>query len=241
MEIRPAEPRDRPAVRDVARRSLQESYSLGPREITTAIDEWYDEQSLESAIRDETYTLLVATRDGQVVGFAESHHSEDGTTATLLWLHVDPEYRGEGVATELFEETEQRVADEGVDHLDGRVLEDNADGNAFYEELGYEQVGQSEVEIAGRTHVETVWSPVGASGVEPVDADDDTVYVTYDETESGSSDDFYAVYSDQDLTELYGYYCGNCDSLAVAMDAMGRVECTCGNTRKPTRWDSAYL
>jgi len=26
------------------------------------------------------------------------------------------------------------------------------------------------------------------------------------------------------------------------MDAMGRMECgTCGNQRRPTRWDSAYL
>lgn len=241
METRPAEPRDRPAIRDVARRSLQASYSLGPREITTAIAEWYDEASLEEALVDETYTLLVATRDRQVVGFAESHRSEGGTTATLLWLHVDPHHRGEGVATELFEETRGRLEAAGVEHLDGRVLEDNADGNAFYEQLGYERVGQSEVDIAGRTHVETVWSPPDAPGLEPVDVDDDTVYVNYDETDSGSIGDFYAVYSDRDLTDRYGYYCANCDSLATAMDSMGRVECSCGNTRKPNRWDAAYL
>jgi len=241
MHTRTAEPRDRPAVRDVARRSLQASYSLGPREITTAVAEWYDEGALTATFEDDARTLLVATRDRQVVGFAESRRSEGGTTGTLLWLHVDPAHRGEGVATTLFEETRERLESAGVDHLDGRVLEDNADGNAFYDNLGYEQVGQAEVDIAGRTFVENVWSPPDAPGTEPVETDDGQVYVNYDETDSGSAGDFFVVYGDEDLTEQYGYYCGNCDSLATAMDSMGRAECTCGNTRKPTRWDAAYL
>jgi ribosomal protein S18 acetylase RimI-like enzyme len=241
MEIRHAEPRDRPALRDVARRSFQASYSLGSREITTAVDELYDDETLGERTADERYALLVATRDGQVVGFAVSRRSDGGTTATLLWLHVDPDHRGEGTATELFEETERRLAAEGVDHLDGRALEDNADGNAFYEAMGYERVGQSEVEIAGRTHVETVWSQPDAAGPRPVDADGDTVFVNRDETSSGSRGDFFAVFNDRDLTERYGYYCGNCESPATAMDSMGRVECSCGNTLKPSRWDAAYM
>jgi len=47
---------------------------------------------------------------------------------------------------------------------------------------------------------------------------------------------------DEGRSDRYGYYCGNCDRLANAMDSMGRVECNeCGNARKPTRWDAAYL
>jgi ribosomal protein S18 acetylase RimI-like enzyme len=241
MTIRPAELRDRPAIRDVARRSLQSSYSLGPREITSAIDDWYGHKSLEKEITDDTYLLLVAIRDAQVVGFAESHRSDEGSTATLLWLHVDPDNRGEGIATALFEETEERLAAEGVNHLDGRVLKDNAEGRSFFKALDYERAGQSEVEIGGSTHVETVWTPPDAPGLESVDVDDETVFVNYDESDSGSTGDFFAVYSDRDLTVKYGYYCGNCETLATAMDAMGRVECACGNTRKPTRWDAAYM
>jgi len=242
MDIREAEPPDRPAIRDIARRSLQASYSLGPREITSAVEEWYSEATLEDAMDTGSRLLLVAELEGQVVGFADSEHSEGGRTATLLWLHVDPDYRGEGVAMKLFAETERRLEEAGIDHLDGRVLQDNTDGNAFYERLGYRQVGQSEVEIAGRTHVENVWSPVDEPGVEPIQAEDGEVYVNHDESDSGSIGDFFVVYRDRDRTEKYGYYCGNCDSLANAMDAMGRVECdSCGNNRKPTRWDAAYM
>jgi len=243
MSIRPAKPRDRPAIRDVARRSLQASYSLGPREITSAIEEWYDEDLLERAIETESRMLLVATRDGQVVAFSESRRSQGGETATLLWLHVDPDYRGEGIASDLFEETRDRLDEAGVEHVDGRVLEDNGDGNAFYERLGYEQAGQNEVEIGGRTHVENVWSPADAPGHESVETDDGkSVYINYDEADSGSAGDFFVVYSDEDRTDRYGYCCGNCGELANAMDAMGRVECdNCGNTRKPTRWDAAYM
>ena len=38
MSIRRAEVADKPAIRDVARRSLQASYSLGPQAITSAIE-----------------------------------------------------------------------------------------------------------------------------------------------------------------------------------------------------------
>ena len=55
--------------------------------------------------------LLVADRDGQVVGFAESEHSS--SDATLLRLHVDPAHRGEGIADALFDETRERLASLG--------------------------------------------------------------------------------------------------------------------------------
>jgi rRNA maturation endonuclease Nob1 len=58
----------------------------------------------------------------------------------------------------------------------------------------------------------------------------------------GSQAPFFTVYEDHERTDKYGYYCGNCETLVTSMDSMGRMECTaCGNQRKPTRWDSAYL
>lgn len=240
MEIRAAVPADRPAIRDVARRSLQASYSLSPQAITTAIEEWYDEVELGETVAENDHLYLVAERDGQVVGFSESVLVDDH--ATLLWLHVDPAYRGEGVAGDLFAETRERLAGVGAERVHGRVLEDNVDGNAFYEAHGFSQVGQDEVEIAGRAHVENIWADAEPSRMRPVDDDGRTVYVAPDETERGSVAPFHVVYSDEDRTTVYGYFCGNCEHLANAMDAMGRVECdNCGNTRKPTRWDAAYL
>ncbi|MEF8886122.1 MAG: GNAT family N-acetyltransferase [Haloarculaceae archaeon] len=241
MDIRKATAADSPAIRDIARRSLQASYSLSPQAITTAVEKWYGEMDLEERLDEEGHLYLVAERDGQPVGFSESRLSEDGA-ATLLWLHVDPAYRGEGVADALLSETHERLEAAGGDRLYGRVLQDNADGNAFYEAQGFEQVARDEVEIGNRTYVENVWAPSESTGLQPVDAGGRTVYVDRDEYESGSAANFHVVYTDESRSDKYGYYCGNCDELANAMDAMGRVECnSCGNTRKPTRWDAAYL
>jgi len=243
METRKAKPEDRPAIRDVARRSLQASYSLGPSAITSAIEDWYSEDRLVESLEDPDRHLLVVERDGQIVALSESDCSADGSEATLLWLHVDPAYRGEGIASTLLDATRAHLTERGVDRIYGRVLEDNAEGNAFYEEHGFEQVGHEEVEIDGRTHLENLWIESDSPDVEAVeDERGRTVYVNHRESETGSIAHFSLVYSDEDLESHYGYHCSNCHELANAMDAMGRIECdNCGNVRKPTRWDAAYM
>jgi len=243
MNVREAESADRPAIRDVARRSLQASYTLGPQAITSAIEEWYDEKRLRETLDDPDHRLLVVDRDGQVVAFSETVRSGNAEEATLLWLHVDPAYRGEGIASALLNATMDDLETAGVEHIYGRVLEDNAEGNAFYEEHGFEQVGHEEVELDGRTHLENLWIESDSPDVETVeDERGRTVYINHRESETGSIAHFSLVYSDEDLESHYGYHCSNCHELANAMDAMGRIECdNCGNVRKPTRWDAAYM
>ncbi|QSG15350.1 GNAT family N-acetyltransferase [Halapricum desulfuricans] len=250
MNVRPATPADRPAIRDIARRSLQTSYSLSPQAITGAIEEWYTEDNLCERLNDEDSLLLVAERDDQVVGFSEStledaavfERSDTQQTAMLLWLHVDPSYRGERIGTELFEATRDRLHERGASAIQGRVLAENSEGNGFFERQGFQRIGRRDVEIASRTHVENIYieEPSGLTACETPDGE--TVYADRDDAERGSLGPFYPVYADRDRGERYGYYCGSCEQLANAMDAMGRIECdNCGNSRKPTRWDAAYL
>jgi len=251
MDIRRAEPADRPAIRDIARRSLQTSYSLSPQAITSAIEEWYDEGRLADSLEDDDRILLVADRDDQVIGFSESALSqsdivgddpETDQRATILWIHVDPSYRGGGTGTTLFEETREMLHDRGAGLLEGRVLADNTEGTGFYESHGFEAIGRTEVDIDGRTHIEKryVEEPSGMQALSV--ADDTTVYVDRDNAERGSLASFHVVYESADGEDRYGYYCASCEKLANAMDAMGRIECdSCGNSRKPARWDAAYM
>ena len=241
MEIRKARTQDGPAIRDVARRSLEASYSLGPRAITGAINEWYDTNSLKGMISDEETLLLVADIDGQVVGFSES--AITGTkTAQLLWLHVDPDYRGEDYGQQLFDATREHLSQQDITNLQGRVLADNTGGAAFYERQGLSKVGEEKVTIDGTAYTEYVFADVDAQGIETLDVDDQTVYVNHDSTETGSIAPFHVIYTEPDGEDIYGYWCSSCESLANAMDAMGRIQCdNCGNARKPTRWDAAYL
>ena len=71
---------------------------------------------------------------------------------------------------------------------------------------------------------------------------DGTGYAAYNERADGSVAPFYVVYADSDRSERYGYICGSCGSLGVAMDSMGRLDCNdCENSRKAAEWDAAYL
>lgn len=242
MEIREARPDDRPAIRDVARRSLQTSYTLEPKAIIGAIEEWYDENRLRNLLEDDDKVLLVAEVDDQVVGFSDSVKTGENT-GELLWLHVDPDYRGEDIGIDLYKATKNHLATLGASNLRGRVLADNAGGNAFYENHGLVKVGEEEVEIDGTPYVENIYANVEAERMEEVELDDGTsVYVDYESEETGSIASFYTVYTGRDAEEIYGYWCGKCDQFANAMDASGRIQCDeCGNARKPTRWDAAYL
>jgi ribosomal protein S18 acetylase RimI-like enzyme len=239
MEIREARPGDRPAIRDVARRSMQASYSLDPRAIVVAIEEWYDENRLTDMLNDDTEVLLIVEADGQVVAFSDSVRTGE-TTAEILWLHVDPDYRGEDYGEKLFEATRNHLRTIGATNLRGRVLADNAGGNSFYRQQGLEKIGEAEVEIDGTPYLENVYAEVETERIGEIElGDGTTVYV---DQEVGSVDDFHVVYTTPEGEEIYGYWCAKCESFANAMDAMGRIQCDeCGNARKPTRWDAAYM
>jgi len=239
VDLREAQVSDRPALRDVARRSLEASYPVGPGTIAAAVDEWYAADRLGERIDGEGELLLVAERDDQVVGFADAARTGE-STAELYWLHVDPDYRAESYGERLFERTREQFAARGAENLLARVLGINSGGAAFYERHGMEQIGEETVEIDGRSYAQEIYAEFAAD-TEAVDVDGASVHVDHTATEQGSLGEFHLVYAEED-GDHYGYWCAKCESLANAMDPMGRIQCDgCGNTRKPTRWDAAYL
>lgn len=247
MEIRPLEPEEVDSVREIARRSLEASYShiLSPETIETAVSEWYTDEAFEEYLDSDEMTFVVAVEDDAVIGFSQSHVVEEIDKGRILWLHVDPDYRGRGVATELFDVTREVLSDRGIDRVTGLVLAENEEGNRFYDEHGFEKLYERHISIAGEDHTENVY---GEPGTEPDELemwaapDGEEVYVDWDESTRGSEGLFYTVYSDLDRERRYGFFCSNCASIDTAMDTMGRIVCQeCGNRRRPTRWDAAYL
>ncbi|SDJ31209.1 Ribosomal protein S18 acetylase RimI [Halovenus aranensis] len=239
MQVRDAVSHDSPALRDVARRSLEASYPLDQHTIAAAVDEWYAEERLAERLAHDEQLLLVVEEDGQVVGFADAEQTGD-STAELYWLHVDPSFRAESYGERLFTGVQERFTERGVPNLLGRVLAVNDSGGAFYERHGMEQVGQEPVDIDGTEYAQEIYAAAEGE-TRAVDVDGDTFYIDHTATERGSLGQFHLVYAEEDGNH-YGYWCANCESLANAMDAMGRIQCDgCGNSRKPTRWDAAYL
>ena len=252
MEIRAARAEDGDAIRQIARSSMEASYSLSPRAIDGAITQWYDEETLAEKLDEDDTLFLVAIAEGELRGFAEGDLVSAGGNGDLLWLHVDPAYRGSGVGTELFERARETLSEMGAGRLRAKVLEDNAEGNDFYEDFGFERVGTDEVEIDDETYVENIYVRAGTTDAEttaaPIDGpvrtpDGREMYVNEEEVERGSNGPFFTTYTDPEFTEenKFGYFCANCETLDNAMDTMGRVKCNeCGNLRKATRWDATY-
>lgn len=250
MEIRQADPTDAQAIRRVARASLEASYDfLSPDVVETALVKWYDDAAIERGISDPDTLYLVGTDDESVIGFSHSVlvHG-DQTIGELSWLHVRPTARDQGIGTRLLEHTRETLQDMGADRIEGMVLAGNDTGVRFYEQEGFLEVGRRTVDIGDDSLDEIVFRDA-ATDKEPAQTDrtieDEegmTRYLAPEEAERGSENAFVPVYSDSDLSERYGLYCANCRSMDVAVDSMGRTQCSsCGNERKPTRWDAVYL
>ncbi|MFB6068497.1 MAG: GNAT family N-acetyltransferase [Halobacterium sp.] len=251
MDIRDATTNDIAGIREVAHDSLAASYghALDEDIISQAVERWYDEGTLADDLTDANTEFLVTVDDGDVVGFAQSYVVERrDTVGEVDWLHVAPDRRGEGIGDDLLEALETRLLEHGVARIEGRVLAANEAGTDFYESEDFELVGERTVEIGDEPFVERLYSKFCGEEARQVlteartTPDGRQVYVAFDESVRGGKGPFYTVYLDRQRKERYGYVCGNCESFAVAMDAMGRVVCNdCDNRRKATRWDAAYL
>ena len=249
MEIREATDDDIDVIRSIAHESLNSTYTdfLEADTIEDAIENWYGE-SFSEELEDERSLVLVVERDDEVVGFAQCDIvGQQHTTGRILWLHIDPDVRGSGTGVRLLVRTRERLLDEGAEHIQGLVLEDNEGGNEFYRNHGFEQADQREVEIGSKTFTENVYvegeiEDEEWGAIDELEIEGETVYVNYGEVSRGSRSPFYNVYQDEDREEVYAMLCGECDSLDNTMDTMGRIECNvCGNRRKATRWDASYL
>ncbi len=240
MEIREATADDGPAVRSIAVRSMEASYSLSPSTIESAIRQWYGVDRFAEKLQDEDVLLLIVERDGEPVAFSESVNVD--SRGDVHWIHVAAMHRGEGIGQALYEETRSRLEDRGAETIRGLVLSMNSAGNRFWEKRGLTKVGEGSVEIDGTAFVENIYVDKEHIELQPVVVDDQELFIDRSDSERGSDGPFFTVYMDEDGENKYGYYCGACDALVTSMDSMGRLSCEeCGNQMKPTRWDAAYM
>jgi len=131
LRIRPAAPVDVPALRALAVRAWRRAGVLPPAESEKAIAEFFNEYSLGAAVASGR--MLVAERDGALVGLLESDRPSAGHAA--IWrVCVAPEAQRAGVGRALV----QRCL-ETLDAPEVRVEHDARDAvaAAFLERLGF--------------------------------------------------------------------------------------------------------
>lgn len=247
MELRALRPSDAGAVHQIAQRSLQTDYAdiLSDQAIEDAVGTWYDEGAVEEYCSGDEMMFVVASIDDDVIGFCQSHVLDERAKGRILWLHVDPDHRGDGYGSDLLEGMIDQLHERGVAVVTAVVLAAHEAGVSFYEAHGFDRMGRRSIEIGGDPYEEVILRESAAPD-EPLERvelpDRDPFYLDYQETDRGSDGSFVAAYRDPDREHRYGWFCCACESVDTAMDTMGRITCTdCGNTRRPTRWDAAYL
>lgn len=247
MKIRPAESADRERIEAVARDSFQSSYSLSPQQIEAILKEEFDETALTERLDDSSTAMLVADHTvedtEEVLGFIDV---ATGAETMVRWLHVDPEARGEDIATALID----RVREDAETPITARILEDAVEGGGFLEGFGLEQDGNDHTILGGEEFAVTLFTEGEGTDAtnepavavpEAITVDGADRSIDRDETVPGREAPFFSVSSD-DGDSPYGYFCSQCGSTDVSADGLDRLECgNCGNVHLADEWDDAYL
>jgi len=143
VTVRPGRPEDAPAVQQVARAAWHATYDdlLGREAVEQRVASWFDPDRLvDDDVRPDERPFLVAADDG-VVGFVEAA-PRDGAYH-LYRLYVHPDRWREGIGGRLLERVEAAAHERGADRLTVSVLADNELAVVFYEESGFERIGES--------------------------------------------------------------------------------------------------
>lgn len=126
--IRPLEPDDRAAVR------RQHWETFGP-ELA------FNDIVLDRLFLHAGAINLVAELDDQVVGYCSAIQG-DHDPSRLYTIHVLPEARGRGIAAELIDELERRLAARGCGRVELYVHTENEAAIGLYESQGYDIVAE---------------------------------------------------------------------------------------------------
>lgn len=154
MNVRAATAADVSAIRAVAEAAWRADYpdAIDEATIEAGVGHWYGEAVVEMELSSPATIMLVAERDGDVVGFVHAYGS--GPQPTILRLHVIPEHRDSGAMASLFEAVETRV--EEPEALRATALEANDHVRSFYADRGFERVDTESTTIGDAQYPEVV-------------------------------------------------------------------------------------
>lgn len=157
MEIRSATPEDIEAIRAIAETSWETDYPdhLSRETIEAGIEQWYDENVIQLELASPRSILLVAEVDDRIVGFGHGHWA--GPVGTIMRLYVQPDHRGQGIGSELFDTLVEELRESDIDRIQAMALVGNEPGAAFYVSRGMERVGVEETAIGGDQYEEAIF------------------------------------------------------------------------------------
>jgi ribosomal protein S18 acetylase RimI-like enzyme len=96
-----------------------------------------DREGITRKLERDADLFLVAIEDATIVGVVMGCY--DGRRGWVNHLAVDPNYKGQGLGTQLMEEMEQRLREKGCGKVNLLIEPTNAAVQAFYQRLGYQR------------------------------------------------------------------------------------------------------
>jgi predicted N-acetyltransferase YhbS len=150
VSVREATRADHPAIRDVVRAAYQRYDAEIPPRLFRA----YMEDLLDLDDRERTGTVLVAERDGRVVGAVTFF--QDAAKEGIAWPHdwaglralaVDPAAQGQGVGHRLMDACLQAARQGGAEVLCLHTATFMREATAMYQAMGFERVPEYDFEL----------------------------------------------------------------------------------------------
>lgn len=145
--IRKAAAADFESIQTIASKSWNDTYQgLIPEDIQSRfLSEAYSDEMMP--VRLEKTLLLVAEKEGELVGFANA--SEKAGAAHLHAIYLLPEAKGSGIGTQLLEHLIAELAP--VSEIYVEVEKGNKSGETFYAAKGFKEIRVFEEDLYGHT------------------------------------------------------------------------------------------
>jgi ribosomal-protein-alanine acetyltransferase len=120
---------------------------MSRRYIEAGLPQSWNEQRVDRCIRHADCAVLTARDNRRIVGFAIMEFLDEHAHLSLLAVH--PGHRQQGIGAELVRWLESSARTAGIFMIRLEMRENNADAKAFYEHLGYQQVGHRKAYYSG--------------------------------------------------------------------------------------------
>jgi ribosomal protein S18 acetylase RimI-like enzyme len=148
VKIRSAVTDDIPGIRSVLAATWRDTYSsfLSEESITKVTTEWHSVPVLQAEIDGQTTFVGIAAVDGgRIVGVITAH--SDGPRLLVSRLYLLPEFQRQGIGERMMERAYDAFPHARRVRLE--VEEQNPKGRAFYDKLGFRQIGVEVADVGG--------------------------------------------------------------------------------------------
>jgi len=129
-------------------RDVHEISALSRRYVEYGLRRRYTPAVIRDALRNRAKNVVVARKDGALIGFGIMTYRQD--SANLDLLAVRKRYRQRGVGTQILLWLEKVAGTAGIANIFVQVRKPNSGAIRFYEKLGYQTVAEAAGYYQGR-------------------------------------------------------------------------------------------